>query len=92
MLEMSNTYGYIRVSSTDQNEDGQLHVMQDKQTKHHYQYAVEQLLFSCLPLNHHFIIIKMQFSGGNFCKISTALLAFILSVFAKMTFCGIIFL
>lgn len=28
---MSNTYGYVRVSSTDQNEDRQLIAMQDKQ-------------------------------------------------------------
>ena len=28
---LSNTYGYIRVSSTDQNEDRQLLTMQDKQ-------------------------------------------------------------
>ena len=28
---LSNTYGYIRVSSTDQNEDRQLLAMQDKQ-------------------------------------------------------------
>lgn len=28
---LSNTYGYIRVSSTDQNEDRQLIAMRDKQ-------------------------------------------------------------